>query len=86
MTDGDPIGPLTCQDVIRLLVDYLDTTLSAEACVALEQHLRDCPPCVAYLNTYRKTRDLVGEGRVAMPEEMRRRLHAALLEHLRGSA
>lgn len=74
---------LTCRDVIDLLVDYLEATLTDEVCAALEQHLRDCPPCVAYLNTYRKTRDLTGaEGRVEMPEEMRRRLHALLLARL----
>jgi hypothetical protein len=76
---------LTCKTVIELLVDYLESTLTDEVCAALELHLRDCAPCVAYLNTYRKTRDLAAaEGRVEMPEEMRRRLRAVLLEHLQG--
>lgn len=83
MKGGDAVGRLTCRDVIDLLVDYLESTLTDEICTALEQHLQDCAPCVAYLNTYRKTRDLAGaEGRVAMPEEMRQRLHAILLARL----
>ena len=45
--------------------------------------MRDCAPCRAYLNTYRKTRALVGqEGRVEMPEEMRAHLRRFLLDRL----
>ena len=74
---------LTCKDAIDVLADYLESVLDAEMLAALERHLRDCPPCRAYLNTYRKTRDLAGQaGRVAMPAEMKRRLHRLLLAEL----
>ncbi len=74
---------LTCKDAIDLLADYLETSLGPELVAALERHLRDCRPCVAYLNTYKRTRTLAGEvGRVEMPEEMRRRLRQLLLDQL----
>ena len=48
--------------------------------------MRDCAPCVAYLNTYRRTRDLAADvNRVAMPDEMKTRLRAFLLERLRDT-
>ena len=59
---------MTCRDAIDVLAEFLDQTLSHEAGEALEAHFRDCPPCLAYLSTYRATRELVGKaGRVEMP-------------------
>lgn len=77
------MSELTCRDVIGLLVDYLDQALGPETVKAFEEHLEDCPPCRAYLNTYQRTRELTGlAGRVAMPEEMKERLRQFLGEHL----
>ena len=74
---------LTCKDAIDLLADYLETSLGPDLVAALERHLQDCRPCVAYLNTYKRTRTLAGQvGRVEMPEEMRRRLRQLLLDRL----
>ena len=74
---------LTCKDAIEILADFLDGTLPADAVETLEQHLHDCPPCVAYLKTYRKTRELVGRaGRVEMPAELKARLRRFLVEQL----
>jgi anti-sigma factor RsiW len=76
---------VTCRDAIALLADYLEASLGDERVARLEEHLRDCPPCIAYLNTYRRTRDLAAaEGRVEMPEEMKARLRAFLREQVRG--
>lgn len=74
---------MTCQDAIALLSDYLEAVLDAASLESLEQHLRDCPPCQAYLNTFRRTRDLAAAaGRVEMPPEMRARLRRFLIERL----
>ncbi|MGH6630799.1 MAG: anti-sigma factor family protein, partial [Burkholderiales bacterium] len=45
-----------------LLADYLDGALSPDVIVDLERHLQDCQPCVAYLETYKKTRELTGRA------------------------
>ncbi len=75
---------MTCRDAIDLMSEYLDTLLDADGLRALEAHLAGCPPCTAYLNTLRRTREVTGEaGRVEMPAEMRDRLRRFLLERLR---
>jgi anti-sigma factor RsiW len=79
--------PMTCQDAIAILGDFLEDALSPETLAALERHLHDCAPCRAYLATYRRTRELAAaEQRVAMPEEMKQRLRHFLLEQLRADA
>lgn len=75
---------MTCKDTIAILADYLESTLSPELVEKLEEHLRGCAPCRAYLATYRKTKSLaVDAGRVEMPEEMKTRLREFLLAQLR---
>jgi len=73
-----------CKEMIMdFLADYLDGTLSSDILADLERHLQDCTPCVAYLNTYKKTRDLTGQAaRVEMPEEMKVGLREFLLKQL----
>jgi anti-sigma factor RsiW len=77
---------MTCRELIALLADYLEASLSPEVIAQLERHLGDCAPCVAYLNTYRRTREVAADaGRVEMPEEMKARLRAFLLDRLRDT-
>jgi predicted anti-sigma-YlaC factor YlaD len=77
---------MTCKEAIDVLGEFLEASLTSELSAALEEHLRDCAPCRAYLNTYRKTRELTGKaGRVPMPEEMKDRLRRLLLDRLQRS-
>ena len=74
---------LTCREAIGLLADYLESALSEQEIRELEEHLAGCGPCQAYLNTYRRTKDLTGKAeKVAMPEEMKDRLRTFLLRAL----
>ena len=74
---------MTCREVIALLVDYLERTITPELVGALEDHLAGCEPCRAYLATYRKTRALGAQAaRVEMPDEMKARLRQFLLARL----
>jgi anti-sigma factor RsiW len=75
--------PLTCRDVIGLLLDYLEEALDPDTVAAFERHLQDCAPCRAYLKTYDRSRRLVGEvSRVEMPDELKDRLRELLLGRL----
>lgn len=78
------MGPVTCRQFIEeYLADYLDAVLAPEVVAELERHLAACPPCVAYMNTYRKTRDLWSrEGDAEMPPEMKTILKEVLRDHL----
>ncbi len=78
---------LTCRDVILDHLDeYIDGTLAPEICRDFEQHLTRCPACVAYLNTYRHTRELTRRsGAVEVPGGMRMQLCQFLLDRLRDA-
>lgn len=74
---------MTCKDAIAILGDFLEEALSPDAVREMEGHFRDCKPCRAYLNTYRRTRGLVARaGRAEMPEELKERLRQFLLSRL----
>lgn len=57
---------LVCRDAVELFSDYLDGRLSDEMNALCEQHLRSCPPCMAYLGqlklTVQSLQGLLGEG------------------------
>ena len=75
---------MTCREAIDALADYLEAALGPGVAEELERHLRDCRACHAYLNTYRKTRELAGRvGTEEMPPEMKEHLRHFLLEKLR---
>lgn len=78
------MGDVTCKQFIQdFLADYLEAGLDSGVVADLEAHLAICPPCVAYMNTYKKTRNLVGRGAAAdVPQEMKTILRRFLLEQL----
>lgn len=49
---------MTCRDLIEFIIDYENGSLPADQLAIFEQHLAKCPPCMRYLETYRKTVDL----------------------------
>src|ERR671937_2887448 len=56
----DPAEPtrssdLDCRRIAELLGDYLEGTLPKSTKELLEWHIEGCPPCVAFINTYRGT-------------------------------
>ena len=72
---------LTCRDVIGMLADYLESALPPETVRAFDEHLDACQECVAYLNTYKRTRELTTHaGQVEIPGELKARLRALLLQ------
>ena len=78
------MGRMTCREFIEdFLADYMDGTLSPEVVADLERHLTLCPPCVAYMNTYAKTRRLIhSQAAQAMPDEMQLILRKFLQDRL----
>jgi hypothetical protein len=83
VTRGPRGADLTCEPVIGLMADYLESALAPEVIAELERHLEGFEPCVAYLRTYRRTKDLTAQTeRVEMPEGMKIRLRRFLLDKL----
>jgi predicted anti-sigma-YlaC factor YlaD len=54
---------ITCREVVELVTDYLEGSLSAEIRVQLDRHLAECDGCSAYLDQMRQTIRLTGQFR-----------------------
>jgi anti-sigma factor RsiW len=46
---------MTCRELCEMLLDYCSGGLESEICDCIRAHLADCPPCVAYVETYQIT-------------------------------
>jgi anti-sigma factor RsiW len=73
---------MTCQELSELLMDYLDGRVPEPVRLRFEEHLEECPDCVAYLATYEQTIRLSKEAWTAgtlpeIPEELVRAVLAA---------
>jgi len=58
-------GHIACREVVDLVSDYLEGTLTEEQRIAVERHLAICPPCRVYVDQIRQTVALLG----TLPEE-----------------
>ena len=76
---------MTCREIVEFLLDYFNDDLSPEQRVHFEEHLAECPECVAYLFSYRMTvgvtkhalGDIVDTTVDALPEDLRRAILCA---------
>jgi Putative zinc-finger len=71
----------TCKEITGLIFGYLNDTLSPSVRRDLKRHLRICPDCVNFLNTYKKTASVT---RSIRPEEIPPRVRNNILDFLRG--
>ena len=46
---------MTCQELVDFLCDYLAEELPVAQREVFEHHLRACPPCLRFLESYRDT-------------------------------
>ncbi len=75
--------PDECQKVFASLSEYLDRELPERACDEIEEHIRDCEPCIEFVESLRKSvalcRQLRAERPSApLPEDLKERMRAAL--------
>jgi predicted anti-sigma-YlaC factor YlaD len=73
---------LTCQQMTAFLADYLDGRLALAERRLFDEHLTDCPDCVAYLRSYSETIRLARDARdddalPAVPDDLVRAILAA---------
>ena len=75
---------MTCKELVEFLMDYLDGLLSEPERRRFEEHLGECPVCVADLATYQEAVRLGKEACTAgdsiptdVPEELVRAILAA---------
>jgi anti-sigma factor RsiW len=58
---------MNCREFTEFLHEYLFGNLPADERAEFEKHLAECPWCVAYLDSYRKTIQLA-QAALAVPE------------------
>ena len=73
---------MTCEEMVEFLSRYVDGELSSQEQGVLEKHLRDCPPCEVYLDSFKETLRLGREVSCAdeggdMPESLVKAILAA---------
>jgi len=66
---------LSCQEIVELVTDYLEGTLSHKERKAFEEHLSGCPHCTNYLDQMRQTIKMTGRlTEEALEPELRSRI------------
>jgi anti-sigma factor RsiW len=49
------MSPQECLDVFEMLSEYIDGELPVDTCEQIERHIADCPPCVQFVESLRKS-------------------------------
>ncbi len=77
---------LTCREILERLSEYIDEDLDPGICDEIEKHMDGCSPCIAFLNTLKKTVRLYNTAgkEVTIPEGVREDLHTFLKSACRG--
>jgi hypothetical protein len=75
---------------VEFLMDYLDGVLADPVRLRFEEHLQECPDCVAYLATYREAvrlgKDTCRDKHESLPEDVPEELVRAILQACRQDA
>ena len=50
---------MNCRECIEFLLDYFAGELPPDTLALFREHMAQCPPCVAYLESYERTVKLV---------------------------
>lgn len=74
---------MNCKQIFEKLSDYLDREVDPKICRDIEEHIKDCKPCVKFINTLSKTMELFrGVGR-AKSEDIPKPVSTKLMSFLR---
>ena len=73
----------SCKKITELIFNYLTDRLAPSVRGEFERHLRICPDCVNFLNTYKKTISLTGSlSAREIPRNVRRTVLAFLRQKM----
>jgi hypothetical protein len=71
------MATLTCKNILDMLSEYIDEELDYSVCDEIENHMSDCTPCIAFLETLQKTVKLYNTAgkQVEIPDDVSSNLH-----------
>jgi anti-sigma factor RsiW len=58
-----------CSHIFAMLSEYLDRELPPSTCGDLEEHLRDCPECIQFVNSLKRSVELCRRFGASCPPE-----------------
>jgi anti-sigma factor RsiW len=77
---------LGCDSGVELLMDYLEGEVSTEVRAAIEAHVAGCARCVAFLDSYRATPEILRRATAAsLPADLAAELMRAVRDRFAGS-
>jgi len=80
------INNKSCNEITSLMLDYLTGKLTPTIKREFTQHLRLCPDCVTFLNTYKKTVAATGKIKPqTVPPRVRENVLAFLRKRIHGA-
>jgi anti-sigma factor RsiW len=75
------IDEMACNELVEVVTDYLEGTLTEKDRMRFEAHLTECPYCAQYVEQFRETISATGE---LTPDSIPAERRAELLEAFRG--
>lgn len=77
---------IECRRAAGLLLEYLEGSLSPSLHARLHKHFEDCPPCLRFIESYKRTSSLCKETLMKeAPREVGDRLTAFLRQQCKGT-
>lgn len=75
---------MNCEELLRMLNEYVDGSAHPGSCREFEEHLAGCNPCQVVVDNIRHTITLYRDGQpYELPETFQNRLHQALRDKWR---
>lgn len=72
---------MKCEELMKMLNEYVDGTVDPGICMEFEKHMAGCNPCQVVVDNIRQTITLYKNGTpYQMPISFRTKLHASLRE------
>jgi hypothetical protein len=72
---------MKCEELLKMLNEYVDGTVDPAVCTEFEQHMAGCNPCQVIVDNIRKTLTLDNNGApYELPVAFRTKLYASLRE------
>ena len=74
---------ICCKECLDLLYEYIEGSLDQETAGSLDEHFQDCPPCIAFMQTYKSTTTICRNtlNQVEVPDAVREALLKVLKEN-----
>ncbi|MCX7918998.1 MAG: zf-HC2 domain-containing protein [bacterium] len=74
---------MLCKTIFNKLSEYIDRELDSSICDKIDKHIAECKPCQAFINTFRKTVNLLRARQTdQIPPDTHARLHQQLNKYL----